>query len=155
MATLTLFTKFPANAMGGEASGDPAGIDYLDDVLKCSLHTSSASFAQDTDEFFSDVANEVAAGNGYTAGGVTLGSKVINTDAATNKMMFDAADPSWTASGAGFAASSAIFYKSTGTASTSYLIGWLDFGSTITLNSGDSLTIQLDAVNGLFYTTVA
>jgi hypothetical protein len=154
MATLTLFTKFPANAMGGEATGDPAPIDYLSDTIKASLHTSVASFAQDTDEFFSDVANEVAAGNGYTAGGNALTSKVINTDAATNKMMFDAADPAWTASGAGFAANSAIFYKDTGTPSTSYLIGWLDFGSTITLASGDSLTIQLDATNGLFYTTV-
>jgi hypothetical protein len=154
MPTLTLFTKFPGNALGGEAAGD-LPIDFLSDTIKVSLHTLTTSFAQDTDEFFSDVLNEVAAGNGYTAGGVTLGAKTVTTDAATNKMIFDnTVDPSWTASGAGFSANSAIFYKDTGTASTSPLIGWLDFGSTITLASGDTLTIQLDATNGIFYTTV-
>jgi hypothetical protein len=154
MPTMTLFTKFPGNALGGEAGGD-VPIDFLTDTIKVSLHTAVTSFAQDTDEFFSDVINEVANGNGYTSGGVTLSAKAVTTDAATNKMIFDnTVDPSWTASGAGFASAAAIFYKDTGTASTSPLIGWLDFGSTITLASGDTLTIQLDATNGIFYTTV-
>jgi len=154
MATLQLFTWFPGQALGGNAGGDNP-IDYLTDTIKMSLHTATTSFDIDADKWFSDVLNEVAGGNGYTAGGYTLLSKTVTTDAATNKMIFDAADPTWTATGAGFSANSAVAYKDTAVAGTSPLIGYLPFGSTITLASGDTLTIQLDATNGLFYTTVA
>ena len=37
-------------------------------------------------------------GTGYTAGGATLASKTITYTGATNKWVFDAADPTWTTS---------------------------------------------------------
>lgn len=154
MATLTLFGQFPFSALAGNSAGD-APIDFPSDTINVQLHTSVASFDQDADRFLSDILNEVANGNGYTTGGVTLGAKSVTYTGASNKTVWDnTVDPSWTASGAGFAANSAVFCKSTGTASTSPLIGWLDFGSTITLASGDTLTIVLDATNGIFFATV-
>lgn len=154
MPTMQLFGNFPLNALGGDASGE-LPIDFLSDTIKMSLHTSIASFDIDNDQWFSDVLNEVGSGNGYTTGGVTLGAKVVTYVGASNKTVWDnTVDPSWTASAAGFSAAAAIAYKDTGTASTSPLIGYLDFGSTITLASGDTLTVVLDATNGLFFATV-
>ena len=124
-------------------------MDWLSDTLKVSLHTSAASFAYDTDEVLANVANEVANGNGYTSGGYTLLSPTVTYSGTGNTTVLDAADPTWTASGAGFAASDAVFYDTT----PDLLIGTLAFGSTITLAASDTLTINIDATNGVFYVT--
>ena len=47
----------------------------MTDTIKCTLHTVTYSFAQDTDDFFNDATNELSTAGGYTAGGVTLGTK--------------------------------------------------------------------------------
>lgn len=55
-------------------------IDWANDTIKYALLTSSASPDLASDEFFDDLdANEVANGNGYTTGGVTLASKTLAT----------------------------------------------------------------------------
>jgi hypothetical protein len=150
--TMQLFGNFPNSAIGG-SSGAEVPVDFLTDTIKCSLHTAITSFDAVADRWFSDIANEVANGNGYTSGGVTLGAKVVTY--ASKKTVWDnTVDPSWTATGAGFAANSCVFYKDTGTAATSPLIGYLDFGSTITLAVNDTLTVVLDATNGIWYATV-
>lgn len=154
MPTMQLFGNFPLNALGGDASGE-VPIDFLTDTMLMSLHTSIASFDIDNDQWFSDILNEVANGNGYTSGGYTLANKAVTYTGASNKTVWDnTVDPTWTASGAGFAASAAVVYKSTGTAASSPLVGYLDFGSTITLAAGDTLTVVLDATNGIWYATV-
>lgn len=152
MATLLFFGKIGANIFGGESAADAFAIDFLSDTIKCSLHTAITSFAVDTDEVFADILDEVAGGNGYTAAGATLGTKTAAYNATGNVTTFDCADPSWAASGAGFSARAAVFYKDTGVASTSPLIGYIDHGSTITLASGDTLTINIDAA-GLYTVT--
>ncbi len=149
MATLALFGKLGANIFGGETAGESEAVDFLSNTIKVSLHTSSATFDVDADEAFANIGNEVASGNGYTSGGYTLLSKGVTYNASGNKTVFSCADPTWTASGAGFAASCAVFYDST----SDNLIGWLDFGSTISLAASDTLTINIDATNGLFYVT--
>lgn len=150
MAVLQFFGKFGANVFGGETGGETEAVDWITDVEKVSLHTAATSFAFDTDEIFTDVGNEVANGNGYAGpGGYTLASKTVTYSAGSNATVLDAADPTWTASGAGFAASDAIFHDTT----PDLLIGALAFGSTITLAASDTLTINLDAVNGVLYVT--
>ena len=149
MATLAFFGKIGANIFGGETAGESEKVDWDSDTNKVQLHTSSASFAVDTDEAVADVANEVANGNGYTTGGYTLLSPTVTYTASGNVTVLDAADPTWTASGAGFSASDAIFLDTT----SDNLIGWLAFGSTITLAASDTLTINIDATNGVFYVT--
>jgi hypothetical protein len=47
-------------------------------------------------------ANEIANGNGYTSGGVTLGT--LAATAVTGGFKFSSANPSWTASGSGIPA---------------------------------------------------
>lgn len=106
---------------------------------------------QDAHDFFNDVTNEIS-GTGYTAGGATLTGKSVSYDTATNKVRLIAADAQWTT--ATFTARYAVYYKSTGTASTSPLIGYLDFGSDQTVTAG-TFTLDHDATNGIFTATVA
>jgi hypothetical protein len=120
------------NAFGGDSSGESYAIDFLSDTIKVALTTSSYTPNQDTHDFFDDVTNEVANGNGYTSGGATLGSKTLaNTN---NVVKFDAADTSWTTST--ITARRAVIYKDTGSASTSPLLAWVDFGADVSSSSG-------------------
>jgi hypothetical protein len=102
------------------------GIDLDTDTIKVALVTSSYTPDQDTHDFFDDVTNEVV-GTGYTAGGASLASKAVTADNTDNEGVFDADDVAWTTST--ITARGAVIYKSTGTAGTSALIAYLDFGS--------------------------
>lgn len=101
-----------------------AGLNFSSDTIKVSLHTSAYTPNQDTDDFFNDCTNEVV-GTGYTAGGATLGSKTLTYDGATNTLKIDGADTTWSTSTI-TAARWAVIYKSTGIASTSPLIGYIN-----------------------------
>lgn len=71
-------------AVGSGSSGGTPNFDYLSDTIKISLHTSSYTPNLDTHDFVDDLTNEVANGNGYTTGGVTLGSKTAAYVAAAS-----------------------------------------------------------------------
>lgn len=121
------------------------------DTIKVSLHSSSLTPAQDTQEFFSAVSStELATSGGYTAGGATLASKTNNYTASSNTAWLDAADVSWTASGAGFTSRYAIVRKDTGSAATSPVLGYIDFGADQALTTaGWVLTLQFDPTTGV------
>ncbi len=96
------------------------------DVLKVLLTTSSYTPNVDTHEFLTDITNEVT-GTGYTANGITLTGVTWAYDANNNTAQLNCDPVLW--SSATFTARYAVIYKSTGTASTSRLIGYLDFGT--------------------------
>lgn len=127
--------------------GSATQIVWSSDTFKVALTTSSYTPNQDTDHFFSAVTNEIT-GTGYTAGGATLGSKTSTYDTASDQIRLDAADTSWTTST--LTARDAVVYKSTGTSSTSPLLGWVDFGADQTTSSG-TLTITWDATGIIVY----
>jgi hypothetical protein len=114
-----IFNSFKAKMMDGS-------IDLDTDTIKVALVTSSYTPDQDAHVFFSSVTNEVS-GTGYTAGGATLANKAVTQDNTDNEGVFDADDVSWTSST--ITARGAVVYKSTGTASTSPLICYIDFGA--------------------------
>lgn len=117
------------------------GIDLDTDTIKVALVTSSYTPDQDTHDFFDDVTNEVV-GTGYTAGGASLANKAVTADNTDNEGVFDADDVTWSTST--ITARGAVIYKSTGTASTSALICYLDFGSDKTSTAG-TFTISWNA----------
>jgi len=119
-----IYNSFKKKIMDGS-------IDLDTDTIKVALVTSSYTPVQDTHDFFDDVTNEVS-GTGYTAGGATLGSKTVTQDDTNDRGVFDAADTSWSSST--LTARGAVIYKSTGVASTSPLIGYIDFGTNRTSN---------------------
>jgi hypothetical protein len=106
--------------------------DISDDTFKVALVTSSYTPDKDTHEHFDDVTNEVS-GTGYTAGGETV-TGTLTLDTANDKLTLEFASTSWTS--ATITARGAVYYSSTGTASTSTLIAYNDFGSDVAVTSG-------------------
>lgn len=126
-----IYNSFKKKIMDGS-------IDLDTDTIKVALVTSSYTPDQDTHDFFDDITNEVS-GTGYTAGGATLASVTVTADNTDNEGVFDAADVTWSSST--ITARGAVIYKSTGTASTSPLIAYIDFGADKSSSNGN-FTIQ-------------
>lgn len=144
--------KWYGKALSGQFGTTAANrVDWTGDTIKVALCTSTYTPNQDTHDFFDDITNEVS-GTGYTAGGATLSSKSVNYDSATNVTSLRAGASSWT--GATFTCRYAVIYKSTGTASTSPLIGYVDFGGDETVSSG-TFTITWDVTDGVMKITAS
>ena len=101
--------------------------DLVADTIKIALYTSSASLDGATTAY--STSNEVANGNGYATGGVTLTNKAVSTSGTT--AFFDADDPTWTS--ASFTARGALIYNST---NSDKAIAILNFGGDFTVSSG-------------------
>lgn len=102
-------------------------IDFVTDTIKASLHTSTYTVNQDTDQYFNSATNELTTGGGYTAGGATLTGKTLTYDGPSNTVRFKATDVTWTA--ATLTARKMVIRKDTGTGTTSHLMGVVDFGA--------------------------
>jgi len=116
--------------------------DLNSDTIKIALYTSSASLGAATTAYATD--NQVANGNGYSTGGVTLGSPAISTGGTT--AFVDFADPSWTS--ASFTANGALIYNSS---NGNKAIAVLAFGGDFTVTTGTFTIVfpAADATNAL------
>ena len=114
------------------------------DTLKVYLTNDTPSGSGDAVK--ADLA-EIAPGNGYTAGGNTATQTSSSQTAGLYKLVL--ADPtSWTASGGNIGPFRyAVLYNST-TASGN-LIGWWDYGTSITLAAGDTFTVDFNPSTGV------
>jgi hypothetical protein len=126
-------------------------VDWSSDTIKVALLSSAYTPNQGAHANFSDVnANEVS-GTGYTAGGATLANKTRTLDTTNKVVVLDADDVTWANST--ITARYAVVYDSTGTASTSPLIGYIDLVSDQASNNGN-FVIQWDAT-GIVRLTIA
>src|ERR1043166_6235681 len=146
MSTLQLYGKFAANILGGEAAGDAGQMDYLSDIIKATLHTTTYAPNVDTDEAFADATNELSTSNGYTAGGITMAGKTVVYTAAGGITTFDMDDVTvtWTASGAGITFRYIVFHDDTIATGppAKPLIGYIDAtgSGNMTITAGNILT---------------
>lgn len=93
-------------------------------------------------------ASELTTTGGYTVNGNTAAVSTSAQSAGVYKLVL--ADPAaWTASGAGFTFRYAILWNQTIDA----LAGWWDYGSSQAVASGETVTVDLSAANGVFTIT--
>jgi len=118
--------------------------DLANDTLKVYLTNETPS--QSGDAVKADLA-EISAGNGYTAGG----NQATQTSSAQSGGIYKlvCSDPAtWTASGGTIGPFRyAVLYDDTH--ANDALISYWDYGSSITLQIGETFTVDLDGTNGV------
>ena len=123
-------------------------INLATDPINVALVTSAYVPNQATDQYWSTVSPSEAVGTGYTAGGQALTGQTVTADTVNHRGKFTANNVTW--SNATVTAVGAVIYKNTGTATTSPVIGYIDFGGSKSSSAGN-FTIQWDATNGIAY----
>ena len=120
------------------------GINASTDAWKVAL----ASTVNAADTTFTAGTTDLATGGGYTAGGNAASITSAAQTSGTYKLVL--ASPSvWTATGAGFTFRYAILWDST----TSTPVAYWDYGSSQAVAAGETVTVTLDATNGVFQAT--
>lgn len=116
------------------------GADTLKNLLTNTAPTTANAVKADL--------TEISAGNGYTAGGTQATISSSAQSSGTYKLVV--ADVVFTASGGTIGAFRYTdFYNDTPTSPADPLIGWYDYGSSITLADGETFTVDYDATNGV------
>lgn len=91
---------------------------------------------------------EIAAGNGYTSGGAQAVQVASEQTSGVYKLTL--ADVTFTASGGSIGPFRyAELYNDTPTSPADPLIEWWDYGTSLTLTSGNSFTVDFDATAGV------
>lgn len=90
---------------------------------------------------------EIAAGNGYSAGGPTVTASSSAQTSGTYKLVID--DVTITAAGGSIGPFRYfVLYNDTPTSPADPVIGYWDYGSSITLANGESITVDFSSTNG-------
>ena len=120
------------------------GINSGSDTWKVAL----AATVNVADTTFTPGTTDLATSGGYTAGGNTATVSSAAQSGGTYKLVL-ASPSTWTATGAGFTFRYAILWDST----TSTPVAYWDYGSSQAVASGETVTVTLDATNGVFQAT--
>ncbi len=113
------------------------------DTLKVVLSNTAPS---QSNTILSDI-TQISNGNGYTTGGATSAQSSSAQSSGTYKLVI--ADVVWTASGAVGPFRYAVLYNDTPTSPADPLIGWWDYGSSISLANGETFTVDFDGTTGV------
>lgn len=111
------------------------------DTLKIAL-TNSAPV--NTNTVLANI-TQIANGNGYTTGGAAITVTASSQTTGTYKLVGD--DVVFTASGSMGPFQYIVLYNDTAT--NDELIGFADYGSAVTLASGETFTVNLDQSGGI------
>lgn len=109
------------------------------DTLRVYLSNTAPNAA--THAVKADIA-EISAGNGYTAGGEDAQNATSRAGGTTS---VTGVDITWTATGAIGPFRYAILYNDTPTSPTDPLLGFWDYGSAISLSSGETFKVDFGA----------
>lgn len=139
MAAFNKFNQFVADVFH-KVHNLNTSADTLKVLLTNTAPTSSNAVKADL--------TEISAGNGYSAGGTASTISASSQSSGTLKVV--AGDVVFTASGGSIGPFRyAVWYNDTPTSPADPLIGWHDYGSSITLADGETFTVDADGVNGL------
>ena len=135
---MATFNKFNSFVEVLAEKGHNLGSDTLKWVLTNSAPTSSNTVLANI--------TQIANGNGYTTGGTAATTSSSSQTSGTYKLVL--ADTVFTASGGSMGTFRyAVLYNDTAT--NDELIGWYDYGSSITVLTGETFTIDCDPSTGV------
>ena len=135
MATYNKFEQFVEDLGVGVHNLAAAG-----DTLKCYLSNATPDAAADAVK--ADLA-EITAENGYSAGGEDVQNDYSQTSGTGT---LTGTDITWTASTGSFGPFRYVaMYNDTPTSPADPLIAWWDYGSAISINDGESFTVDFGA----------
>lgn len=134
MATFNKFNSF-VEAVAEKVHN--LGSDTLKVMLTNTAPTASNAVKADL--------TEISAGNGYTAGGTQASQTSSSQTSGTYKLVLG--DVVFTATGAIGPFRYVVLYNDTAT--NDELIGWYDYGSSISLANGETFTVDFDPTNGV------
>lgn len=141
MATYNKFYSFSTDLADGSHNFKATGGHVYKLMLTNSLPVATNTVKADL--------TEIAAGNGYTAGGEVLTISRSNTT-GTEKIIVSA-DITWTAvTGSMATFQYVVIYNDTQTSPAKPLVGWIAYPSPITMLVGESFLADFDQINGLF-----
>jgi hypothetical protein len=136
----TLSNNFKIRLMNKE-------VDMNSDVFKISLMNTAFAFNPATHALWADVsASEIAAGNGYSAGGQTLQSGELVQDNSANKGVMTWHNAEWLAAGGDIADTGAAIIRDT-SVSGELIVGCSDFGVNYSTLNGMPLKFVSIAVS--------
>ena len=125
-----------------------SGVEFLVEGINAGTDAWKVALANTVtiaDTTFTAGTTDLATGNGYTAGGNAATMSTSTQAAGVFKLVLNS-PATWTATGSVGPFRYAILWDST----TSQPIAYWDYGSSITLTSGDTFTVTLDGTNGVF-----
>lgn len=115
------------------------------DTLKVLLTNTAPSLSNTVK---ADISGELSTANGYTAGGATI--TVTSSAQSSGLYTLIASDVTWTASGGSIGPFRyAVIYNDSAT--NDELVGYIDYGYSVTVASGQTFTIDFDQTSGLYY----
>lgn len=136
---MATYTKFNATVADLANKVHNLGADTLKIMLTNTLPVATNAIKTDI--------TEIAAGNGYSAGGTAVGITSSTQTSGTYKLI-PSGNVVFTASGGSIATFRyAVIYNST--AASGNLIGWWDSGAAQTITTGNTFTVGLDGTNGI------
>lgn len=135
MAAYNKFNSFAKAVLDGEH-------DFSSDTFKVML-TNTAPVL--TNSVRADL-TEIAAGNGYTAGGAAT-TISISMSGGVAKVV--GSNVVFTATGVVGPFQYAVLYNDTPTSPADPLVGWWDYGAPITMENTETMTIAFDATKGI------
>ena len=138
MPTAT-YTKYTA-AVEPLVEGVNSGTDAWKVALAATVNAADTSFVAGT--------TDLATSGGYTAGGNTTTITSSAQSGGIYKLVLTS-PAVWTASGGGFTFRYAILYNST----NNIPFGYWDYGSSQVVAASETVTVTLDATNGVFQVT--
>lgn len=139
MATFNKFNQFTKDLIDGVHDFDAHSFKVM--------LTNTAPVATNT---IKSNLTEISAGSGYTAGGTAT---TITTSTASGVAKVTGSDVVFTSTGTIGPFRYAVLYNDSPTSPLDPLIGWWDYGSSISLNNTETLTVDFDATNGILTVT--
>jgi hypothetical protein len=138
MASFQKFNAFTNNLANG-------GVKFSTDTLDVML-TNTAPVA--TNSVYGDISGtELANGNGYTTGGTQATLVSSGQTSGTYKLVLN--NVVFTATGSMGPFRYAVLYSLNTSFVTKPLVGFWDYGSSLTLANTDTFTVSFDATNGV------